>query len=375
MKFLISQKEKPPRRAAIVAKRFVKSKAVKYGTVISPVTAPGRVVSVSEVDLIAEASGKIITGKIPLKKGAEFSKGDRLFTIYTDEAVLALKARKSQFLNTLANLLPDIAYDFSSEEEIYRKFFSSIKIEGDLPPFPEIRHEKLRIFLASRNILSEYYNIRKDELKLSRHTVKAPFKGTYTQVNLESGAYANTGGKVAHAIRTDELELEIPLERFDAEWVRIGDEVTIYSDKRSKKWEGVVLRKGRFVDANTQSQSIFVKVKSQGDASLLAGEYLTAKFAGHSIKNVMEIPRNVVFNTNEVFIIVKGRLQKRIINIVKVNEKTLLFNGLSEGDVLVMQPLINVHEGTLVETRGEKKTKSAKDFRDYPVKPAEKNDP
>ena len=57
--------------------------------------------------------------------------------------------------------------------------------------------------------------------------------------------------------------------------------------------------------------------------------------------------------SDEVFVIDEDRLQKRNINIQKVNEKTLIINGLKEGELLVLQPLINVLEGTLVERLGE----------------------
>ncbi len=353
MKFLIAQKEDPMMRPPVEARRYVKAEPVSYSTIVSPVSAPGRLTSVSTIEVVAEASGKILAGEVPLKKGTQFSKGDLLFTIYPDEAELALKARKSQFMNTLANLLPDISIDFPDQSSLYREFFTSIDLDKKLPPLPEITDEKLRIFLSSRNVLSEYYGIVKDELQLSRHRVIAPFQGTYIQVYLEAGAYINTGGRVAQAIRTDELELEVPLERFDAEWVKIGDEVTVISDLRSLQWKGEVLRKSQFVDENTQSQGIFIKLQNHKKPSLLAGEFLTANFPGHPIENAMEIPRNAVFNTNEVFIIEEGRLKSRLINIIKVNEKTLIFNGLEEGSLLVLQPLINVLEGTFVEVLGD----------------------
>ena len=157
---------------------------------------------------------------------------------------------------------------------------------------------------------------------------------------------------MAHAIRTDLLELEVPLERFDADWVKIGDPVTIHSDREDFNWTGEVIRKSQFVDPNTQSQIIFVRVKNHQRIPLLVGEYPQAVFPGHPVNNAMEVPRNVSFNTDEVFIIVDGRLKKKTINIIRENEKTLLFNGLDEGSVLVMQPLINVLEGTLVERLG-----------------------
>lgn len=349
MKFLVAQKDDPYSRPPVVAKRYVKTEKVEYKTIVSPVKATGRVNSVSELDIIAEASGKILVFNISLKKGAKFSKGDVLFTIYPDEAALALKSRKSQYLNQLANLLPDIAIDYPDYEQIFRDFFNAIDINKPLPVFPEMNNEKLKIFLASRNILSDYYGILREELQLSRHTIKAPFDGTYADVYLEAGAYANTGGRVAHAIRTDVLEIEAPLERFDAEWVKIGDKVIVQSDLKADEWKGKVIRKSEFVDFKTQSQNIFIQVQNKNKKPLLVGEYLDVTFPGHPIENAMEVPRNVVFNTNEVFVVDGQRLSKRIINIIKLNEKTLILSGLKEGELLVMQPLINVQEGTLVE--------------------------
>lgn len=355
MKFLIAQKEKPVKQQQLVSKRVVKAEKVKYQTIISPVFATGRLTSVSEIDVVAEASGKILKSNIPLKKGAEFSKGDVLFTIYTDEAVLALKSKKSQFLNSLANLLPDIKIDYPEYETQFRKFFTSIDVNKKLPDLPELKSEKLEIFLASRNVLSDYYGILKDELQLSRHTVVAPFKGTYSDVYLEAGAYTNMGGRVAHAIQTDVLELELPLEKFDAEWVKIGDKVKVSSASRNTNWQGKVVRKSKFVDPNTQSLGVFIRINNSKEKPVLVGEYLKANLPGRSVSNVMEIPRNAVFNSNEVFVVNDGILQKKIINVIKVNEKSLIFNGLKEGEMIVMQPLINVLEGTLVEIQGQQK--------------------
>ena len=150
----------------------------------------------------------------------------------------------------------------------------------------------------------------------------------------------------------------MPVERFDAAWIKIGDPVKVRSDRRGLTWKGKVIRKSQFVDPNTQSQGYFTaeNIINHRNPSLLAGEYLDAEFPGHPIENAMEIPRNVVFNTNEVFVIVDDRLEKRIVNIIKVNEKTLIFNGLEEGELLVMQPLINVLEGTMVERLGDQQT-------------------
>jgi hypothetical protein len=353
MKYLIALGEEPRMQPPVEAKRYVRAQPVIYKTIFTPVTATGRLTSLNELVLVAEASGKILVDNIPLKKGSRFSKGDVLFTIYPDEVALELKSAKSRFLNSLANLLPDLAIDYPEYEKIFRDFFSSVDINGELPDFPSVKNEKLRIFLASRDILSEYYNILRDELSLSRHTISAPFDGTYMEVYLEAGAYTNTGGRVAYAIRTDLLELEVPLYRFDADWVKVGDPATVYSSNGHTSWKGVVVRKNQFIDHDNQQQGIFIRIRNDGETELLAGEYLRASMPGHPVEEVMEVPRNVVFNTNEVFIVNESRLHKRTIDIVKHNENTILFKGLKPGRMVVMQPLINVKEGTLVEIHNE----------------------
>ena len=364
MRFLIAQKEAPPVRRSIVARRYVRVEPVKYGKIASAVSEKGRLSSIAEIDIVAEASGKIETGKVVLKKGSKFSKGDVLFEIYPDEAILSLKARKSQYQNTLAGILPDLVIDFPEAEEAFTAFFSSIVVEKALPPMPVIEDDKLKIFLASRNVISEYYSIQRDELQLKRRTIRAPFNGTYKEVYMEQGAYTNTGGRVARAIQTDQLEMEVPVVRADAVWIKLGNKVKVISETRSLSWEGTVIRKGQFVDENTQSQTIFIRIKPNNKQSLLAGEYLTAIFPVRPIGNVMEIPRNSVFNSDEVFVVRQGRLAKKKIEVIKVNERTLIFQGLPEGDTLVVQQLINVSEGTLVQTDkeapGQTKEASAK---------------
>lgn len=359
MKYLIAQKEDPKIRSVGDLKRYVKTEKVEYKTIQSSVEESGRIRSVREIDVVAEASGRIIEGKVSLKKGSEFRKGDLLFTIYKDEAALSLQSSKSQFQNSLANILPDVRMDFIDSENDFLIFFRSIDVEKELPSIPEIKNEKLKIFLASRNILSDYYSICRDELQLSRYSIYAPFNGTFTEVYLEAGAYSNMGGKVAHAIQTDRLEMEVPLRKVDAAWINIGDQVKVSRDGDPVPWMGKVVRKGKFLDDEFQRQSVFVSLSNLESHFLLNGEYLVANFPEYPVKDVMEMPRNAVFNSDEVFVVVEDRLQKRKIDIAKINSKTLLFRGLEKGCTLVTQALINVHEGTQVTTEVKQVSKKA----------------
>ncbi len=349
----VSMKPQPPRMPDNRMKRFVKAEKVAYTDIVSPLAREGRIVTSNEVMLVAEAAGKILAGEVPLRKGTSFRKGQLIASIYRDEVELAIKARKSHYLTILSNLLPDIKMDFPDKYESYLQFFNSIEMDKKLPVLPEIKDEKLKIFLASRSVISEYYGIQQDEKRLERHKLHAPFNGTVAQVNFEVGAYVNVGGQIAKLIRTDELEVEVPIENRQSRWIKIGDKVQVYSQNRENVKTGVVVRKSDFVDPSSQARSIFVKVNNNVGEESFTGEYKLVVFPGQVIQKSMEIPRNAVFNSNEVFTIVDGKLKKKTINVLKWNETTLIFNGLEEGENVVAEPLINVKENSPVGILGE----------------------
>ncbi|HDQ44968.1 MAG TPA: HlyD family efflux transporter periplasmic adaptor subunit [bacterium] len=352
MRYLFTLKPELPTRPPPVSERWVMAEPIRYSEILSPITGKGRVHSTAEVEVIAEASGRIEPGDQPLKKGQTFQKGQALLTIYRDEAELALKAQKSQFLNRVAVLLPDIQVDYPEYYGTFLEFFGAIRLDAPLPGLPEVDREPLRIFLASRNFLSDYFAVQQSELRLSRHTIRAPFQGVYTDVFLETGAYANTGSRIARIIATDALEVEVPIETANARWIRIGDPVVLVSEAREIEWRGPVTRVSHFVEDATQSRSVFVRVPLTGQNPLFSGEFLLARFEGTPVKDVMQIPRNALFNYNQVFLVLDGLLQIRTVDVVRLTENTALIKGPEPEMYVVTQPLINVSENSPVKIRG-----------------------
>jgi multidrug efflux pump subunit AcrA (membrane-fusion protein) len=116
-------------------------------------------------------------------------------------------------------------------------------------------------------------------------------------------------------------------------------------------WQGKVVRKADFVDPTTQSVSVFITLFSSPSQPLYEGQYLRARFTGGVVENAMEIPRNAVFNANQVFTVNDGKLNKRVIEIHKVGNESLIFSGLEEGTVVVTEPLVNAREGSLVQVK------------------------
>ena len=329
--------------------RAVQAQAVEYGDVTIAFEAAGRLGSHQYVDLITEVQGEILQGSVSLKKGETFKKGQLLVRIFDDEAEYNLKASRARFLNLIANALPDFRIDYPDKYDEMLKFFESIDMEKPLPELPEIKSLQVKTFLSSRNILTEYYGIKSAEVRFNKFNLYAPFNGTIIEAYLEVGSIANPGTRIARLISTEKLELEVPVEINDAKWVRIGDEIEVLSEDGTARWQGKVVRKADFVDPATQSVSVFISLSSTKDQPLYEGQYLRAVFSGRVINGAMEVPRNVVFNSNQVFTVNDGKLNKKVIDIHKINNETLVFSGLEEGTILVTEPLVNAREGSLVQ--------------------------
>ncbi len=349
MSYLVSQREKPKNDDRREVIRHVKAKKVQYGTVTTSVLGSGRLISVQDVVISSEVRGKILEGDIPFKKGQMFKKNNTLIKIFDQNTAFDLKAEKSSFLQNLAGILPDFKVDYPESYPKWIAFFTSVNLDNDLPELPDINAEQEKIFLASRHILHNYYSIKSSEITLDKYIINAPFDGTFTDVYTEVGSIANPGTILAKIIRTDELELEVPVETQDAQWIAVGDNARVFTENGSLVWEGIVVRKARFVEPDTQSISVFVGLVSTNEKPLYKGQYLKAVFNNKKIENVMEIPRNAVFNHNEVFVIENGKLSKKEITVQKINEKTLIFSGLDINTELVVEPLVTAFENMKVE--------------------------
>lgn len=348
-KYLADQKTPQKQSEQKVTKYYVNASPVTYRRMQVEVKATGRVISGNVVDLVSEVQGKILAGDVLLKKGASFRKGDVLARIYKEDAEYNLKATKSSYLTLLASALPDLKIDYPDAYSAWQEYFNQLNILQTFPPLPEIQNNQLKVFLSSRELLSNFYNIKSQEEQLKKYTLTAPFDGTFTQVISEIGSVANPGTQIARMIRTDMMEVEVPVPAEEAQFLSIGDTVKVLPEKDNIKLEGRITRKAGFIDENTQAQSIFVKVGQKQESLLYQGQYVEAVFKGRYLDSVMELARNAVFDGNKVYTVEENKLKQEKITIHKYNETTLLFSGVKQGVQIVTEPLINAKEGTEVE--------------------------
>jgi multidrug efflux pump subunit AcrA (membrane-fusion protein) len=262
-------------------------------------------------------------------------------SIDDSEEQLNLQSKKSNFLKELASVLPDFKVDFPSSYPKWKEYFESVEIDKPIPELPPYSDDKEKTFLATKNIFSSFYDIKRTEVSLRKYHVYAPFDGTITQVYLQVGSFVNPGVQVIKIIRTDESELKVAVEVPDVEWIKTGSAAKIYSRDEDRYWTGYVSRIGEYVNQNTQSIDVFIEIHNEGD--LYDGQYLQVMLKGPVLDEVAEVPREAVFDQDKVYVLEDSLLKVRKIDVLKINQNSIVFNGLKEGSDLVIEPLLNAY--------------------------------
>ncbi|MBV6645840.1 MAG: efflux RND transporter periplasmic adaptor subunit [Cyclobacteriaceae bacterium] len=341
-KVLTDAKEAPEKKDPIVAKKYVKTTSVRYDDIQTDVLAYGRVKTAQSLDLLSEVAGRMFEGKIRLKEGVNFKKGTLLFYVDDREASLNLKSQKSNFLRDLAAILPDLKIDFGENYSTWQQYFSTIDIDKNLPALPKSTSDKEKTFLATKGIYSTYYTIKSAEERLRKYRYYAPWDGSISEMVFETGAFINPGIKIGRIMRSGLYELQVSVETKDVPWIQEGAPAKVFAEETQQLWEGQVSRISDFVNQSTQSVDVFVAIRPSNQR-IYDGQFMQAAIPARIIKDGMIIPRNAIYNNNEVFVLEDTLLKTKKIDIYRLSEEVAIFGGLEACDELVVEPLINAH--------------------------------
>ncbi|MEQ9404952.1 MAG: HlyD family efflux transporter periplasmic adaptor subunit [Cyclobacteriaceae bacterium] len=347
------QKEKPKNQKPPVVKKVVETRKVNYQDLKTSVVTYGRVETAQSLDLLSEVSGRMFQGSVRLKEGERFAKGTLLFYIDDEEASLNLKSQKSNFLRDLAGILPDLKVDFSDNFDAWQSYFNSLDIDKKFADLPKSTTEKEKTFLATKGIYSSFYSIKSAEVRLAKHRYYAPFAGSIMEVNMQSGSFINPGTKIGKVLRAGVHELKVSVETKDIPWILPDAPVKIYSDETQQYWDGAVTRISDYVNQNTQSVDVFISIRTNGQ-KIYDGQFFQAAIPARTVTNGMIMPRNAIYNGDEVFVVKDTLLKIRRVNVVRLTEENAIFNGLDEGEDLVVEPLIGAYNNMVVEKKEKK---------------------
>jgi multidrug efflux pump subunit AcrA (membrane-fusion protein) len=250
-------------------------------------------------------------------------------------------------MSLISSNLADIKLDFKSEYEKWNDFFNAITMDNNLPLFPKTNSSKEKNYIISRSILAEYLSIKSDEEKLKKYAVLAPFDGIITKSYTDIGGNVNPGSPVVDFIRKGNMEIELTVNASELKFINIGDKVEFIEN--GQLFFGKIIRKGSFVNQNTQNISIFSTINADA-STVYDGMYLDARIKTRGTPNVFKLARRAVFDENKVFVLdSKDKLRIKKVNIIATEANEVIVDNLPNNIKVVIEPLVNVSKGTKVK--------------------------
>ncbi|TAJ14707.1 HlyD family efflux transporter periplasmic adaptor subunit [Marinilabiliaceae bacterium JC017] len=345
--FLVKSKPVPQKNKTAEHVLNIKAMKVNNHAVSPAILYKGRVNAFDNVALASEVSGRIKKGDVDLREGQSFRKGVLLVEINKNDMEEALKSGKSNFLRTLSEILPDLSVDYPEEYAKWKTFFNAIDVNHRLPVLPRVTSEKEQIYLASKGVLADYYSLRQQEFNLDKYQIYAPFDGSFKEVKMQVGAVAGMGSQLATIIRTDRLEITVPVLPADARSIQVGDEVNLYSNSL-KNQTGVVQRVADFVDASTQSVNVYVTYLPGNHKGFMEGEFVNVEFTLHTPQEGIRIPREALLNNNRVYCIEGARLKTVNVQVIGLYDDYVVVSGISDDALVVIESVASVSANTRI---------------------------
>ncbi len=349
-KILSSQKEEVKKKMPPPLSMVAVAKVVHYSALTPVLEASGRIQSLESMDLVPEVSAKALEVAFRLREGMQFSAGDTLLILDDAVARNSFRSASADLVNAIAGILPDLRADWSNQAGAWEKFLSELNLDH-LPALPAVEGN-LQVFLARNKVFTLYYNASNLQIQLQKHVILAPFRGAVLKTMVTPGSFVRSGVTVAQLTRTEGLELSIPLPLDEVRHLRPGHAVVVYLENGKDSIRTQVGRIMPLVDAQTQTQQVFLRVQSDARKGVLAGAYASVRMRTEALPRAFALPRAAMPVEGMVHLVRGGLLQNVNVNIARRDAESLyITSGIEEGDTVLVQAVAEAVPGTPVQVQ------------------------
>lgn len=339
-----SNKKETPKAAKVVTSIFAET--VENTTVPIIIPANGTLMAKNRLELYSETQGLFQSSANDFKAGQTYTKGQTLLNINSAEFYATLQASKSDFLNLVTSLLPDLRLDYPEAFPLWENYVRQFDVNKSIAPLPEITSEKVTYFITGRGVQGAYYNVKNLEQRLSKFRITAPYTGVLTEALVTKGTLIRAGQKLGEFIDPSvfELELAIPKEYIDL--LKQGQTVTLSAMDTNASYTGIVTRINEKIDQATQTVTLFVTVKGEG---LREGMYLEAQLTAREEQNAIKIARQLMLDENKIYVVRDSILDVIDVNPVYFSEKEVVLKGVPDGTTILSKAVPGAYAGMLVK--------------------------
>lgn len=327
------------------------------------VMAYGSVTPRTEIDLVAEVSGKLTYVAPSFVAGGFVSRGELLLSIDRRDFELAVTRAEAVVAEARQNLERERA-----EADLAREDWQALANGRKASPLvlrePQMEDARAKLKAAKADLALA-------ELALDRTGLRAPFDGRVRSRDVDVGSYVAPGEALARLYATDVAEVRLPLDdrqlrylqlplggRFDHQPSRRPKvEITAEFAGRRHQWSGQIVRTEGAIDPESRQLYAVAEIadpyatdRENGKPLLAPGMFVTAVIEGAVFERVYSLPAETLRDPGEVLVVDdQDVLQARSVEILKSEPGRVVVNkGLSPGDRLVLSRSADLFAGTTV---------------------------
>jgi len=328
--------------------RAVKVKEIKEGE--NPVTLSyiGTINSKDIVEYSFKSSGKL--GRVFVEKGDKVKKGDKLAQLDMQDLNFQLSAAKATLDAAKLNIKKSedaLNYD----KELFNKMDNLYK-EGSIS---KDQYDQVKLKMDTSNTTynqakSQYEAAKTDyEYKLSLvedATIYANQDGSIVEVPYEKGELIPQGYP-AVIVRSVGQVVNVGIAQRDLKKIELGTEAVVNVDGEKAKGRITNIAEAPDEATRTYNAEVTIEDKSFRLGSIAKLEFNIGKESG------VWIPISTIMSNGEdyVYIVEEDRAFKRIVELGKIHEDTVMVKGVNPGELLVLSGMKNLNDGSKVNIK------------------------
>ena len=353
----VPKKSHPERPQLAVATKIIRA-------VTQPVSIQsfGLVQPRTQITLVSQVSGQVISVSPSFRSGGYFSKGETLMQIDPVDYQVLVQVAEGEVV--------DAELALAEEKARVRQAKKDWDKIGGRDTASELALRTPYLKAAEARLATAQAHLTQAKINLERTHIRAPFSGRILSKQVDIGAVVAPQVAVAEIYATDYVEVRLPLKNTDLGYVHIPEpvpgealsasllpEVTFYNSLVSpaQRWQGRVVRTEGRVDSDSQQLYVIAQIddpfglQKNARRPLKIGQYVSADIAGIAIRDAIIVPSAAIYQGSYVYLVVDDVLVRQSVTTGwQGPDEVLITEGVKAGDEIVLTALGQVSSGIAV---------------------------
>jgi len=334
---------------------------VRAEDVTLSVHAQGEVRPKTEIDLVSQVAGRIVSIDDAFAEGAGFDPDTVLISI--DDSYYQLAVTRAEARVAEADV--KLAQELASASIKRRQYESTAKGAAPTP----LQVNRPQVIQAQAGLRSAQADLTEAKLNLGHTRIRVPFVGHVREKQVGLGQYVSVGTKLGRVFATDIVEIRLPLT--DSQLVELNLPMGFVADdgkgpqvecsahigNTPHQWQGRIVRTNAAVDPQTRMIYAIAEVDDPYGAAasdgtpLAIGLFVAARIEGTHSQPALVMPRSALRNADKVYVINdENRLEIRTVKVLSTStEQVLVSAGVSAGERVVTSTISAAVDGMLVQ--------------------------